>query len=180
MNPTFKKILLIILFGCGFYLIDQYDGIQTTIRNVRISYSFPLLAFCSVIYGPVVGGCAGLLGQVIVQTGELVPDWFAVIATVLYCVMIGLFCRKIDIGNGFFSRQDATFFNKVHIGASVIIFQFFYPLLNIIFNKIGIRDALTQGAIVSIDIVIGCMLLATMFLALYAKTRISAANFYRS
>ena len=180
MNSVLKKIAVVLLTGILFYVIAYYEGITENTAFLRVSYSYPALIFVSVIYGPLVGAAAGLLGQVILQTGVPVPDWAAVICTPVYCALIGFFTRKIDIRNGFFDRKDASQYNIVQISAALFSFQILYPAFTVLIRKVSLASALGLGVWMAIDVILGGMLIATLALALYAKTRLSAANFYRS
>lgn len=180
MSSILKKTAVVLCSAILFYVIGYYEGLAAGSAFLRVSYSYPVLVFVSVIYGPIVGAAAGLLGQIILQTGMPVTDWAAVICTPVYCALVGFFTRKIDIHNGFFDRKDASQYNKVQILAALFSFQILYPAFTVLIRRISLASALALGVWLAIDLILGGMLIATLALALYAKTRLSAANFYRS
>ena len=180
MNSVLKKTAVTLLTAIVFYGLAYYEGRTADTAILRVYLSYPTLLFVAVVYGPLAGAASGLLGQIILQTGVPAPDWAAVICTTVYCALVGFFCRNIDIRSGFFDRKDATRFNNIQMLSAVSSVLALYPALSVLIRHVSWQDALHAGFFSAVNMILGGMLIATLFLALYAKTRLSAANFYRS
>ena len=179
MRPTVKKVF-VILFAAGIYcVLERFVGISTSLDGVRITYAQPFIIWVSVLNGPLIGGITGGIGEFLSQIWDPARDWATVICTILNCAAIGFFTRKIDVNSGFFDREDIFYFDKVQVLSNFIVWAIPYTVLNIRLNGEGLRTALARGFWIALNNSISCMIITSLFLALYAKTRMTAANFYR-
>ena len=176
----FVKRVFIILLAAGIYcLLERFVGISTSLEGVRITYAQPFIVWVSVLTGPLIGGITGGIGEFLSQIGTPAWDWTTIICTILNCTVIGFFSRKIDVNNGFLSRNDIFYFNKVQVISNFIVWEIPYTALNILIYGEELSAALGRGFWIALNNSISCMMITSLFLALYAKTRITAANFYR-
>ena len=179
MRSLARKILTIII-GAGIYcVLERFVGISTSLDGVRITYAQHFIIWVSVLTGPVIGGITGGIGEALSQIGLPSLDWITVFCTVLNCVAIGYFTRNLDVNNGFCNRNDIFYFEKVQMISNFLVWEIPYTALNVLVCREKIAIALYRGFWISLNNSISCMLLTSLFLSLYAKTRMSAANFYR-
>ena len=177
---SFGKNVVIILFAAGIYcVLERFVGISTSLDGIRITYAQPFIIWVSVLTGPLIGGITGGIGEILSQFGDPAWDWSMVICTILNCAAIGFFTRKIDINSGFFDRNDILYFDKVQVISNFFIWEIPYPALNFWLRGEELRIALGRGFWIAMNNSISCMMITSLFLALYAKTRMTAANFYR-
>ncbi len=179
MRPISKKILIIIAAAGIYCVLERFVGISTSLEGVKITYAQPFIVWVSVLSGPLIAGITGGIGEFLSQIGDPAWDWVTIFCTILNCAAIGFFTRKLDINNGFFNRNDIITFDKVQIISNYIVWEIPYTALKIWINKESLTGALHQGFWIAMNNSISCMLITSLCLALYAKTRITAANFYR-
>ena len=179
MRPLARNILTIIIAASIYCVLERFVGISTSLDGVRITYAQPFIVWIAVLTGPVIGGITGGIGEALSQIGTPSLDWITVLCTILNCVVIGHFTHNIDVNNGFCNRNDIFYFEKVQMISNCLVWEIPYTFLNFLVNKEKITIALYRGFWIAMNNSISCMLLTSLFLSLYAKTRMSAANFYR-
>lgn len=180
MNPIWKNILRIFFYGFIFFVIEHFFEIRDTITRIQFSFSNPLMVFVSVVCGPVVGALSIAFGQFLELSTHHNTDWIFILLSALNCASIGYGMRKVDIHNGFFDRSDVTHFNKVQILSNLICWILLRPLLIHFVYHTNIIQELEKGFWMVMGYFISNSIVATIFLALYARSRVTAANFYRN
>lgn len=180
MRSFINKVLIVVFAASIYCVLERFEGISTSLESVRITYSQPFIVWISVLSGPLIGGISGGIGEVISQIGKVAWDWTKVLCTILNCAMIGFFTRKIDVKGGFFNRNDFFTFDQVQFISNFIVWEIPYTVLNMWLNKEELTMPLARGFWIALNYSISCMMLTSLFLALYSKTRMTAANFYRN
>ncbi len=181
MNNISTKSIAAIFISIGvFVLLDLLTGIATAFGNLRITYSEPFLVFFTVAAGPVSGAIAGFVGLLIAQVQETILDWPAIICTVLNCIAIGQNTRGIRIDAGIFEKKEMIQFNRIQLFSNVMVWALIYPLLRYYLSHTPLPEAFRLGIYTCVHLVISCGLMSTLFLAIYARTRITPENFYRN
>ncbi len=173
--------ILALFVSLGVYTgLDMLTGIHTAFENLRITYAEPFLVFVSTVAGPIFGAITGILGQLILQVREGVLDWPMTGCTALTCLAIGFFTRSLEIDKGIFEKKEMFFFNRVQIITNLIVWALIYPAAAWYFKRTDLLNILRDGVYITVHNVISCALLSTLFLAVYARTRITPENFYRN
>lgn len=180
MSPFLKKIFYIFLYGGLFFVLERYANINTAYRYIRFSLSNPLMNFVSVVYGPIVGGLSIAFGELLTFIVNKSYDWIAMGCAFINCAAIGFSMRSVDIAQGFFQRKDRTYFNTSQTLCNIIGWTVLFPLLNHFIRHTEIWPLLQMGFWNALSFSLSNSIVTTLFLSLYARTRISAANFYRN
>lgn len=180
MSKLFKNVLLILLYGALFFLLERYLTEKTGINGVQYTFSHPLLAFVSVIEGPLIGGFGFAVGELFLQIGSRNIDWIRIICSFLNCAMIGWLTDTTNIKRGIFERGDALRFNRTQLLSNLVCWMLLYPLLVHLIEKETLFPLMQREFWVMLGYVISDLISATIFLSLYARSRISLENFYRN
>ena len=181
MNSFVKKLLYIILFAGIYFLLERFALINTAFDNVQFCYAQPVANCVSVILGPFVGSFAAAIGEFFVTHFQNTPnDWIAVACAFLSTGAVGLSMKDVDIKNGFFQRSDVLRFNAAHTLATFVCWVILYPRLSALLMHKEVHQAFIHGVGQAIGMWVTNFVVGTLLLTLYAKSRISAANFYRS
>ena len=180
MGSFLKKIIYIILFAGLYYVLVRYADVNTVLRHIRFSYSHPLLIFISIIIDPIVGGLANALGVFFTFFESGKNDWIELGCAFVNCAGVGFSMRKVDIAHGFFQRKDWFYFTTVLIIFDFVCWMLLYPFLNYFIFHSDLRLLVNDGFWKAFNLSLSGSVLTTLFLALYARTRITAANFYRN
>ena len=180
MKSLFKRIVVILISSGIFYVIAHYMGISTSFESIRVAYDHSLAVIISVMFGPIVDAFSGEIGQTLTQLMELTPDWISVGCTVLNTGLIGFLMRKNDINNGFFYRKEAISFTRAQTLCNFAVWGVLSPVLNILIVHAEFQQAVLHGLRIAFNNSVSCMLVASLFLSIYARSRISELNFYLS
>ena len=180
MNSTLKKTLQVLFYGACFYLLNRFLLTEAAIAMIRFNYSHPFIVFISVIRGPWLGGFGYALGEFLTEIGKDSFDWIAIACSFLNCFSIGICMKSVDIHMGFFEKKDIIRFNNIQLIFNLACWSILYPVLSSFFMHIDLKIAFSQGIWKSIGFYISDLTATTLFLVLYARTRVSEANFYRN
>ena len=65
----------IVLGALLFFLLGRFAVIPSPVPTVNLCLQYGLLAFWAVVFGPIVGGLAGLLGHICIDLTYGAPCW---------------------------------------------------------------------------------------------------------
>ena len=181
MSSFLKKILYIVIFAAFYYVLERYMKITTAFRYIQFSYAQPVLNSASVIYGPVVGTVASLFGELFICRWKGAPlDWIAVVCAALNCGTVGFSMIHSGVKDGFFLKRDVIRFNLTHFFSSMVCWGIIYPGLSTLLMHKEFQASINYGFGRFIGMAIMNFVSGTLLLSLYARSRMNAANFYRS
>lgn len=180
MKFSLKSAVIVIIAALVYMVLEDRVGINTAFEHIQITSAYPFLCFMSVVCGPVSGGMTAFLGTGLVFATEWyldVPLW---IANVVLCVLVGSFTRDIDIQNGFFEKVEILRFNLVQALAHLFCWVLLRPGITSILNRSPFFPLMKDGIWNFLSNAFSTMLLGTLFLLIYARSRFNASNFYRN
>ncbi len=186
MKRRFLRILMTVVSIGLFAFLHEYAVIPLSVANVRISYAYPYRDFISVVMGPVAGGLVGAVGTLVTAEDFSLSSILMIVINGLDAVILGILCRKIDVKSGFFGKNELLTFLKSSVLGHFICYIVVRTVVLCFFNdapNLGedvLPRTLSTGmwmllidSILSLDV-------TTLLLVVYAKTRVSEANFYRN
>ncbi len=186
MKRRFLRILMTVVSIGLFAFLHEHALIPISIANVRLSYAYPFRDFISVVMGPAAGGLVGALGTLLVADNFSLNSILMIVINGLDAVILGVLCRKLDVNSGFFGKNELfTFLKSTLLGHFIcyvvvrtVVLYFFNGAPNI--SEDVLPHTLSTGmwmllldTVLSLDV-------TTLLLVVYAKTRVSEANFYRN
>ena len=174
-----QKILKILLFGILYFVANRFVDPLTDFEAISFSYSFALLISFSVIDGPLVGGLSIALGTFLSQVTANRFNWIFIICSFLDCFLVGYSMNYLDIRNGFFESKDITNFNRNQLLSHIACWMIIYPALAYFNFKEPIIPTMGKGFYIAFGYFISCLIVSTLSLDIYSRTRVSEANFYR-
>ena len=187
MKRRLIRILMTVVSIGLFAFLHDHAVIPLTIQHVRISYAYPFRDFISVVMGPVAGGLVGAVGTLLTADDFSINNILMIVINGLDAVILGILCRKIDVRSGFFGKNELLTFLKSFTLSHFLCYFVIRSAVRLIYgHSQGIAAAnympgvLSTGlwiflidAILSLDV-------STLLLVVYARTRVSEANFYRN
>ena len=169
-----------IFISIGVYTgLDLLTGIRTAFGNLHITYAEPFLVFVTTVAGPISGAITGFIGQLIIQVREGDLDWPMTICTIVTCILIGFSTRSIEIKKGVFEKREIFSFNRFQILTNFLVWALAYPALTFYITRAELFNTFRTGFYIAVHNIISCTLMSTLFLAVYARTRITTETFYR-
>ena len=187
MKRRLIRILMTVVSIGLFAFLHDHAIIPLSVEHVRISYAYPFRDVISVVLGPLAGGLVGSVGMLLSSEDFSLGSILMIVLNGLDGVLIGLLCRKIDVKNGFFGKNDLLTFLKSFTFSHFLCFVVIRSVVLFIYgHNQGMAAASYMPGVLSaglwmflIDAVLS-LDVATLLLVVFAKTRVSEANFYRS
>lgn len=164
MKLNIKKITILVI-GIVLFILFSFLKLQVLI-----------LAFLSVLFGPLSGIFIGILGQALsdaLQQGNIYWSW--AIAYGVLGFLIGLFYFQYNSEKNIFDKKSMIIFNVIQIISNIISYLVIAPSFDIIvYSKPIIKSYLNGIITMSLNIII-VSLIVTPLLFIYSK-KISKSN----
>ncbi len=186
MRVQIKTILKTVMSIGLFVFLYNNAEIRFPVSHVKISYAFPFLEIVSAILGPLAGALVGSVGTVFSNESTSLNHLLSIGLNGLDGLIVGLLCRKIDVENNFFGKNELFTFVKAAVFGNFFCFVVVRPIVLFVYSHIAdvnvVADAGTFSTGVWLFLVDSILSLdvAALLLFVYARTRLNAANFYRS
>ena len=146
MKPTpLQRAAAIAGGSLLFFLLGRFAVIPSPVPTVNLCIQYGLLGFWAVVFGPVVGGLAGLLGHIAIDLtyGELCWSW--IIATAFFGAVVGVLANITRIDPRRLMREDLIRFNLIQVGVHVVCWAGIAPVLEIVLYNESMDLIFAQG-----------------------------------
>ncbi len=169
-----SPVTQVVAIGIGaalFFVLARFVAIPSPIPNTAIALQYAVLAVFAVLYGPIVGVFAGLIGHVLTDaTGySLWFSWEA--ATAVVGLVVGLLLLRNRIHEGEFGTSTIVRFNLAVVLGHAIAWLLVAPTGDVLIYAEPASKVFAQGVFAfAANSVLTCIL-GTLILAVYAKTR---------
>ena len=135
----------IVLGALLFFLLGRFAVIPSPVPTVNLCLQYGLLAFWAVVFGPIVGGLAGLLGHICIDLTYGVPCWSWIIATAAFGALTGGLAAITRINAVPLTREDLIRFNLIQIAVHVVCWAGVAPVLEIVLYNESMDLIFAQG-----------------------------------
>ncbi len=164
----------VVALGIGTALFVVLTTVQIPliiVPNTALQPRMAVLAFISAVFGPIVGGIAGIVGHALGDAFFYGSVWWSwVFPEAVVGVAIGLFRKKFAVEEGGFKGGSAiVLFNLVQIAANAVAWILVAPILDILVYAEPANKVFAQGALAFLGNVIIIGILGTILLAAYSK-----------
>lgn len=146
MKPTpLQRAAAIAGGSLLFFLLGRFAVIPSPVPTVNLCIQYGLLAFWAVVFGPMAGGLAGLLGHICIDLtyGELCWSW--ILATAAFGALTGVLANVTRIRLRGLTREDLIRFNLIQIGVHVVCWAGIAPVLEILLYNESMDLIFAQG-----------------------------------
>ena len=172
---TPKRLGIIAAGSVLFFLLGAFVSIPSPIDTVNICVQYGLLAFLSVVCGPLTGAVTGLLGHILIDlyAGELCWSW--IIASAAFGGLLGVLSNVTHMRAHGQDREMLIRFNLAQVATCVVCWAGIAPVLEILFYNENMDRIFEQGLTAGIanavtTAVVGSLLLVAYFAAKHRKT----------
>ena len=167
---TPKRLGIIAAGSVLFFLLGTFVSIPSPIDTVNICVQYGLLAFLSVVCGPLAGAMTGLLGHICIDlyAGELCWSW--IIASSAFGGLLGVLANVTHLRAHGHDRELLTRFNLAQVATCVVCWAGIAPVLEILFYNENMDRIFEQGLTAGIanavtTAIVGSLLLVAYFAA---------------
>lgn len=164
----------VVALGIGTALFVVLTTVQIPffiVPNTALQPRMAVLAFISAVFGPIVGGVAGLLGHALGDAFFYGSVWWSwVFPEVVVGAAIGAFANKFAVTEGGFAdKKKIILFNIVQIVANAIAWIVVAPVLDILIYAEPANKVFAQGAFAFVGNIVIIGILGTILLVAYSK-----------
>ena len=167
---TPKRLGTIAAGSVLFFLLGAFVSIPSPIDTVNICVQYGLLAFLSVVCGPLTGTLTGLLGHICIDlyAGELCWSW--IIASAAFGGLLGVLANVTHMRAHSQDREMLIRFNLAQVATCVVCWAGIAPVLEILFYNENMDRIFEQGLTAGIanavtTAIVGSLLLIAYFAA---------------
>jgi len=169
-----SPITTIVAIGIGaalFFVLGRFVAIPSPVPNTNISTQYGLLAFMSVIFGPIAGALIAFVGHALIDMSYGWGIWWSwVIASGVDGLIMGLLMKSINIEEKFEGKEIAKF-NIAQVIANAIAWFLVAPVFDIIIYAEPANKVFMQGLVGGISNIVTTAIIGTLLALAYSKAK---------
>ena len=174
-----SPVVTIVATGIGaalFFVLGRFVSIPSPVPNTTINVQYGLLAFMSVIYGPLAGALMGLIGHALIDFSFGWGIWWSwVIASAVYGLMMGIAgtTRKLHHEIG---KESILPFNICQVISHIFSWGVVAPVLDIVIYQEPMEKLFAQGLFAGISNAVTTAIVGTLLCLAYAAAKPKAGS----
>jgi energy-coupling factor transport system substrate-specific component len=180
MGEKLISVKTVVAIGIGaalMFVLMRFVAIPSGVPNTTINLGVVVLAFFAAIFGPIAGLLIGFIGHFLTDlTWGWGVWWTWVIGSALFGLAVGSCWKFFKLNEGGFGVKECITFNVVQIAANAIVWVGIAPTLDILVYQEPADKVYLQGLTAGTVNAIGILVLASVMLLSYSKTRPKAGS----
>ena len=172
-----KSIVAIGIGAALFFVLGRFVAIPSPVPNVTITVQYGLLAFLSVVYGPVAGALVGLIGHALIDFSYGWGVWWSwVIASAVFGLLVGIGTKAIKLEEGEIGKKGLIKFNIIQVVSHIICWGAVAPVLDILMYNEPLDKLFAQGLMSGIGNAVTTAIVGSLLCVAYAATKTKAGS----
>lgn len=172
-----KSIVAIGIGAALFFVLGRFVAIPSPVPNTTISVQYGLLAFMSVVYGPLVGALIGFIGHALIDASFGWGIWWSwVLASAAFGLLVGLFAKLFKIQENEIGKKGLIKFNIAQVICHVISWGAVAPALDILLMKEPMDKVFAQGLMAGVSNAVTTAIVGSLLCVAYAATKPKAGS----
>ena len=172
-----KTIVAIGIGAALFFVLGRFVAIPSPVPNTSICVQYGLLAFLSVVFGPVAGGLIGLIGHALIDFSYGWGVWWSwVIASAVFGLLMGLATKVLKLEDGELGKSGLVKFNIAQVVSHIICWGGVAPVLDILIYNEPLEKLFAQGLFSGISNAVTTAIVGSLLCVAYAATRTKAGS----
>lgn len=172
-----KTIVAIGIGAALFFVLGRFVAIPSPVPNTSISVQYGLLAFLSVVYGPIAGALVGFIGHTLIDFSYGWGVWWSwVIASAVFGLLVGLGAKLLKMKETEMGLMGLLKFNIVQIVSHVICWGGVAPALDILIYKEPLDKLFAQGLVAGTSNAVTTAIVGSLLCIAYAATKTKAGS----
>ena len=107
-----KTIVAIGIGAALFFVLGKFVAIPSPVPNTSITTQYGLLAFMSVVYGPIAGALIGFIGHMLIDFAAGWGIWWSwVIASGVFGLLVGAAAKALKVDETHMDKKNLVKFN---------------------------------------------------------------------
>ena len=167
-----KTIVAIGIGAALFFVLGRFVAIPSPVPNTNISTQYGLLAFLSVVFGPVAGALIGLIGHALIDFSYGWGIWWSwVIASAVFGLLVGIGARITKMDKAEMGKKGLIKFNIVQVISHVICWGVVAPVLDILIYSEPLEKLFAQGLFAGVSNAVTTAIIGSLLCIAYAATK---------
>ena len=172
-----KTIVAIGIGAALFFVLGRFVAIPSPVPNVNICVQYGLLAFMSVVFGPVAGALIGLIGHTLIDFSYGWGIWWSwVIASGVFGLLVGLSGNLLKMDKAGLGKKGLIKFNIGQIVSHVICWGAVAPVLDILIYNEPLDKLFAQGLMSAVGNSVTTAIVGSLLCVAYAATKTKAGS----
>ena len=172
-----KSIVAIGIGAALFFVLGRFVAIPSPVPNVNICVQYGLLAFMSVVYGPVAGALIGLIGHALIDFSYGWGVWWSwVIASGVFGLLVGLATKLLKISEAEMGKKGLIKFNIAQVLCHAISWIIVANVLDILMYSEPLDKILTQSFVSTVANAVTTAIVGSLLCVAYAATKTKAGS----
>lgn len=172
-----KTIVAIGIGAALFFVLGRFVVIPSPVPNTNISVQYGLLAFLSVVYGPVAGLLIGLIGHALIDFSYGWGIWWSwVIASGVFGLLVGFTSKVTKLEEGEIGKKGLIKFNISQVICHVICWGAVAPVLDILIFSEPVNKVFTQGLLAGVSNAVTTAIVGSLLCVAYAASKPKAGS----
>ena len=172
-----KTIVAIGIGAALFFVLGRFVAIPSPVPNTSISVQYGLLAFLSVVYGPIAGALVGFIGHTLIDFSYGWGVWWSwVIASAVFGLLVGLGVKLLKMNEAEMGLMGLLKFNIVQIVSHVICWGGVAPVLDILMYNEPLDKLFAQGLVAGTSNAVTTAIVGSLLCIAYAATKTKAGS----
>ena len=172
-----KTIVAIGIGAALFFVLGRFVAIPSPVPNTTICVQYGLLAFMSVVFGPVAGALIGFIGHALIDFSYGWGVWWSwVIASGVFGLLVGFATKALKLEEGEIGKKGLIKFNIIQLVSHIICWGGVAPVLDILIYSEPLDKLFAQGLFSGISNSVTTAIVGSLLCIAYAATQTKAGS----
>jgi energy-coupling factor transport system substrate-specific component len=174
---TVKTVVAIGIGAALVFVLMRFVALPSGVPNTNLNLGIAVLSVFAAVFGPIAGLLIGFIAHTLTDlTFGFGVWWTWVIADALYGLAVGLFWKLYKVEEGEFGIKEVVIFNAVQIAANILAWVIIAPTLDVLVYQEPSDKVYLQGLVAGGLNALVVLILGTILLVGYSKTRVKAGS----
>ena len=172
-----KTIVAIGIGAALFFVLGKFVAIPSPVPNTSITTQYGLLAFMSVVYGPIAGALIGFIGHMLIDIAAGWGIWWSwVIASGVFGLLVGIAAKVLKMDEANMGKKGLIKFNVAQFVSHIICWMAVAPVLDVYMMGEPWDKLISQGLMAGLGNAVTTAIVGSLLCVAYAATRTKAGS----
>jgi len=172
-----KTIVAIGIGAALFFVLGKFVAIPSPVPNTSITTQYGLLAFMSVVYGPIAGALIGFIGHMLIDFAAGWGIWWSwVIASGVFGLLVGIAAKVLKMDEANMGEKGLIKFNVAQFVSHIICWMAVAPVLDVYMMGEPWDKLISQGLMAGLGNAVTTAIVGSLLCVAYAATRTKAGS----
>ena len=172
-----KTIVAIGIGAALFFVLGKFVAIPSPVPNTSVTTQYGLLAFMSVVFGPIAGALIGFIGHMLIDFAAGWGIWWSwVIASGVFGLLMGFAAKALKINEDDLGKKGLIKFNIAQLVCHLICWMAVAPVLDVYMMGEPWDKLIAQGLMAGLGNAVTTAIVGSLLCVAYAATKTKAGS----